>query len=167
MFFISSLYVVVFLFTTLRYQITSCVALKNLNCTYCCRLVLIICQGRHTLSGAVLEPTALNELIPDWKDKGVRCNIYFRHLIRQAPLNQQVTKDRMLFLTQSSSIPLPHPPSTSNKGNYIVSLNNFVQWLGEQAEEAGVEVYPGIAASEVGNCFEGVCEMIGRVGVVR
>ena len=55
----------------------------------------------------------------------------------------------MLFLTEKGSFPLPHPPGTSNKGNYIVSLNNFVSWLGEQAEEMGVEVYPGIAASEV------------------
>ena len=92
--------------------------------------------GRHTLSGAVLEPTALNELLPDWKDRG-------------APLNQPALKDRMLFLTETGSIPLPHPPLTSNKGNYIVSLNNFVKWLGDQAEEAGVELYPGIAASEV------------------
>lgn len=92
--------------------------------------------GRHTLSGAVLEPRALNELIPDWKDKG-------------APLNQPALKDKMLFLTETGSFPLPHPPQTSNKGNYIVSLNNFVSWLGEQAEELGVEVYPGIAASEV------------------
>lgn len=92
--------------------------------------------GRHTLSGAVLEPRALNELIPDWKEKG-------------APLNQPALKDKMLFLTEKYAFPLPHPPQTSNKGNYIVSLNNFVSWLGEQAEEAGVEVYPGIAASEV------------------
>lgn len=56
----------------------------------------------------------------------------------------------MKFLTATSSFPLPHPPQIGNKGNYIVSLNNFVAWLGEQAEELGVEVYPGIAASEVG-----------------
>lgn len=92
--------------------------------------------GRHILSGAILEPTALNELLPDWKDRG-------------APLNQPALKDKMLFLTENRAIPLPHPPQTSNKGNYIISLNNFVSWLGEQAEEAGVEVYAGIAASEV------------------
>ncbi|KAL0075002.1 hypothetical protein J3Q64DRAFT_1776252 [Phycomyces blakesleeanus] len=92
--------------------------------------------GAHILSGAVLEPTALNELIPDWKEKG-------------APLNTPVTKDSMRFLTSTLSIPLPHPPQMNNKGNYIVSLNNFVKWLGEQAEEVGVEVYPGFAASEV------------------
>jgi electron-transferring-flavoprotein dehydrogenase len=92
--------------------------------------------GAHTLSGAVLEPRALNELIPDWKEKG-------------APLNTPVTKDKMLYLTKNNSFPLPHPPHMSNKGNYIVSLNNFVRWLGEQAEELGVEIYPGFAGSEV------------------
>lgn len=66
--------------------------------------------GRHTLSGCVLEPRALNELIPDWKDRG-------------APLRQPALKDKMLYLTEKSSLPLPHPPSLSNKGNYIVSLS--------------------------------------------
>ncbi|KAJ3126870.1 hypothetical protein HK100_010045 [Physocladia obscura] len=92
--------------------------------------------GAHTLSGAVLEPRALNELIPDWADKG-------------APLLQPALKDKMYFLTKSLSIPIPHPPQMSNKGNYIVSLSQFVRWLGEQAEEAGVEIYPAFAASEV------------------
>ncbi|KAI9352763.1 hypothetical protein BDR26DRAFT_815296, partial [Obelidium mucronatum] len=92
--------------------------------------------GAHTLSGAVLEPRALNELIPDWKDKG-------------APLNTEAKKDKMYFLTENLSIPIPHPPQMSNKGNYIVSLSQFVRWLGEQAEEAGVEIYPSFAASEV------------------
>lgn len=65
-------------------------------------------------------------------------------------MNQPALKDRMLFLTKTGSFPLPHPPYASNKGNYIVSLSNVVQWLGQQAEEEyGVEVYPGIAASEV------------------
>lgn len=92
--------------------------------------------GAHILSGAVLEPRALNELIPDWKEKG-------------APLNTPVTHDSMRLLTKNMSFPLPHPPQMNNKGNYIVSLNNFVKWLGEQAEEIGVEIYPGFAASEV------------------
>lgn len=104
-----------------------------------CRVMLIEKAGEvgaHTLSGAVLEPRALNELIPDWKEKG-------------APLNTPVTSDSMRFMTNSLSIPLPHPPQMNNKGNYIVSLSNFVKWLGEQAEELGVEIYPGFAASEV------------------
>ncbi|KAJ1553689.1 hypothetical protein HK405_007204, partial [Cladochytrium tenue] len=92
--------------------------------------------GSHTLSGAVLEPRALNELIPDWKEKG-------------APLNQPALKDKMYFLTEKLAIPIPHPPQMTNTGNYIVSLSNFVKWLGEQAEEAGVEIYPSFAASEV------------------
>ncbi|KAG2223004.1 hypothetical protein INT45_012303 [Circinella minor] len=92
--------------------------------------------GAHILSGAVLEPRALNELIPDWKEKG-------------APLTTPVTKDKMQFLTETMAFPLPHPPQMNNKGNYIVSLNNFVKWLGEQAEELGVEIYPGFSASEV------------------
>jgi len=97
---------------------------------------LILKIGAHTLSGAVIEPRALNELLPDWKERG-------------APLNQPVLKDSMKFFTRKLSIPLPHPPVMRNEGNYIISLNNFVKWLGEQAEEVGVEVYPGFAASEV------------------
>ncbi|CAO3666650.1 unnamed protein product [Umbelopsis vinacea] len=104
-----------------------------------CRVMLVEKAGEigaHILSGAVIEPRALNELIPDWKEKG-------------APLNQPATSDSLRLLTPTGSIPLPHPPQMNNKGNYIVSLNNFTKWLGEQAEEAGVEIYPGFAASEV------------------
>lgn len=79
----------------------------------------------------------MNELLPDWKERG-------------APLNQPVLKDDMRFLTEKLSIPLrPLPSLMRNKGNYIVSLNNFVKWLGEQAEQVGVDVYAGFAASEV------------------
>ncbi len=92
--------------------------------------------GAHTLSGAVLEPKALNELIPDWKEKG-------------APLNTPVTDDRFMFLTASKAIKLPTPPQMHNEGNYIVSMGRVVKWLGEQAEELGAEVYPGFAAAEV------------------
>ncbi|CAG8672319.1 15760_t:CDS:2, partial [Acaulospora colombiana] len=92
--------------------------------------------GAHTVSGAVIEPRALNELIPDWKERG-------------APLNQPATKDDLRFLTKKWAIPVPSTPQMSNKGNYVVSLNKFVKWLGEQAEEIGVEVYPGFSASEV------------------
>lgn len=86
----------------------------------------------------------------------------------QAPLNQPALKDKMLLLTEKGSIPLPHPPQTSNKGNYIVSLNNFVRWLGEQAEELGAEVYPGIAASEVlsVNCVTKFLLLIYSIGPV-
>ena len=92
--------------------------------------------GAHIMSGAVFEPRALNELIPDWKEKG-------------APLNTPAVEDRFLFLTQSNAIRMPTPPQMNNHGNYIVSLGNVCRWLGEQAEAAGVDVFPGFAAAEV------------------
>jgi electron-transferring-flavoprotein dehydrogenase len=92
--------------------------------------------GAHIMSGAVLEPRALNELIPDWKDKG-------------APLLTPAQDDRFLFLTETKVFQLPTPPSMHNKGNYIVSLGNVTRWLAGQAEAMGVEIYPGFAAAEV------------------
>src|SRR5687767_4259282 len=92
--------------------------------------------GAHILSGAVLEPRALNELIPDWQEKG-------------APLETPVTEDNLLYLTARKSYRLPTPPQMHNEGNYIVSLGNVVRWLGQQAEALGVEIYPGFAAAEV------------------
>ena len=92
--------------------------------------------GAHILSGAVLEPRALTELLPDWKERG-------------APLDTPVTDDKFLYLTQSRSIRLPTPPQMNNHGNYIISLGNFCRWMGEQAEALGVEIYPGFAAAEV------------------
>jgi electron-transferring-flavoprotein dehydrogenase len=92
--------------------------------------------GAHILSGAVIEPRALNELIPDWKEKG-------------APLDTPAREDRFLFLTETKSFRLPTPPQMHNAGNYIVSLGNVVRWLGQQAEELGVEIYPGFAATEL------------------
>jgi electron-transferring-flavoprotein dehydrogenase len=92
--------------------------------------------GAHILSGAVFEPRALDELIPDWKDRG-------------APLNTPATEDRFLYLTQTRALRLPTPPQMHNHGNYIISLGNFCRWLAQQAEELGVEIYPGFAAAEV------------------
>jgi electron-transferring-flavoprotein dehydrogenase len=92
--------------------------------------------GAHILSGAVMEPRALDELIPDWKAKG-------------APLNTPALEDRFLLLTKNSAWRLPTPPQMNNHGNYIVSLGNVVRWLGQQAEGLGVEIYPGFAAAEV------------------
>ena len=92
--------------------------------------------GAHILSGAVLEPRALNELIPDWADKN-------------APLDTAVSSDKFMFLTQTGSIRLPTPPQMNNHGNYIISLGNFCRWLSDQAEQLGVEVYPGFAAAQV------------------
>lgn len=90
--------------------------------------------GAHILSGAVLEPRALNELIPDWQKKG-------------APLNTPATEDRFRYLTATRAIRLPTPPQMNNHGNYIVSLGDVVRWLGSQAEALGVEIYPGFAAA--------------------
>ena len=92
--------------------------------------------GAHILSGAVLEPRALNELIPEWQEKS-------------APLDTPVDADKFVFLTQTSAIRLPTPPQMNNHGNYIISLGNFCRWLAEQAEAMGVEIYPGFPAAEV------------------
>jgi electron-transferring-flavoprotein dehydrogenase len=92
--------------------------------------------GAHILSGAVVEPRALNELIPDWKERG-------------APLHTPATEDRFLLLTRETSYKLPTPPQMNNHGNYIISLGNLCRWLATQAEELGVEIYPGFAAAEV------------------
>jgi len=95
--------------------------------------------GAHILSGAVLEPRALNELFPDWQSRG-------------APLNTPVGEEQFLFLTERGGLGVPAallPPPMHNKGNYIISLGNLCRWLGEQAEALGVEIYPGFAAAEV------------------
>ena len=95
--------------------------------------------GAHILSGAVMDPQALTELIPDWQAQG-------------APLNQPVTEDRFLFLSESSSRQVPNwmlPTCFKNHGNYVISLANVCRWLGTKAEELGVEIYPGFAAAEV------------------
>ena len=95
--------------------------------------------GAHILSGAVIDPIGLNKLIPDWQEKG-------------APIATKVEQDKFLVLGPAGVLTLPNflmPPLMNNHGNYIVSLGEVTRWLGEQAEELGVEVYPGFAASEV------------------
>ena len=92
--------------------------------------------GAHILSGAVLEPRTLSELIPDWENQG-------------APLNTPATDDRFFYLSTHKSFRLPTPPPMKNHGNYIISLGAFCRWLGTKAEELGVEIYPGFAASEI------------------
>lgn len=96
--------------------------------------------GAHILSGAVMEPRAMNELFPNWKELG-------------APLNTAVTEDVVYFLTSDSkAVKTPHwaiPKPMHNDGNYIISLGNVCRWLAQQAENLGVELYPGFAASEV------------------
>ena len=95
--------------------------------------------GAHILSGAVIDPIGLNELIPDWKEKG-------------APIETQVGDDQFLWLTKTGSFRFPNfslPPLMHNHGNYIVSLGEVCRWLATQAEALGVEIYPGFAAAEV------------------
>jgi electron-transferring-flavoprotein dehydrogenase len=95
--------------------------------------------GAHILSGAVMDPIALNELFPNWKELG-------------APLNTEVTEDRVLFLTETKARATPQfmiPKMLTNHGNYIISLANVVRWLGQQAEALGVEVFPGFPAAEI------------------
>jgi electron-transferring-flavoprotein dehydrogenase len=95
--------------------------------------------GAHILSGAVIDPRALNELLPDWKTRG-------------APVETPVAEDRFLMLTADKAWRIPNgllPPLMGNHGNYIVSLGNLCRWLGTQAEALGVEIYPGFAAAEV------------------
>ncbi len=101
--------------------------------------------GAHIVSGAVVDPIGLDTLIPDWREK-------------DAPLDTPVKDDRFLYLRENSAIRIPNfmmPPLMNNHGNYIVSLGNVCRWLGEQAEELGVEVYPGFAATELVTDSEG------------
>ncbi|WP_353431509.1 electron transfer flavoprotein-ubiquinone oxidoreductase [Polynucleobacter sp. MWH-UH23A] len=95
--------------------------------------------GAHILSGAVMDPRALSELFPNWKELG-------------APLHTEVTQDQFLFLTKNNSYQVPNwmlPHCFQNEGNYIISLANVTRWLGEQAEALGVEIFPGFPAAEV------------------
>ena len=95
--------------------------------------------GAHILSGAVMDPIALNELIPDWKEK-------------DAPLNAPVTEDRFMILSETGAFKIPSallPECFQNHGNYVISLGNVVRWMGQQAEALGVEIFPGFAAAEV------------------
>ena len=96
--------------------------------------------GAHIVSGNVLEPSAISELLPDWLS-----NDNPSRFENATP----ATDDKMRFLTRNQAIPIPKPPQMNNHGNYILSLNQLTKWLGERAEEIGVEVYPGFAASEV------------------
>lgn len=95
--------------------------------------------GAHILSGAVIDPVALNALIPDWKDKG-------------APLDTEVTSDSFTYLTRNGGFGIPQfllPPLFKNHGNYIASLGNICAWMGEQAESMGIDIFPGFAATEI------------------
>lgn len=115
--------------------------------------------GAHILSGAVMDPRAITELYPDWAAQG-------------APLHTPVSEDRFLFLTQKKSWSVPHgllPRCFQNHGNYIVSLGKVTRWLGQQAEQSGVDVFPGFAASEILYNDQGAVIGVatGNVGVGR
>lgn len=115
--------------------------------------------GAHILSGAVMDPKALTELIPDWKELG-------------APLNTEVTEDRVLFLTESKAFKTPNfmlPKCFENHGNYVISLGNVVRWLGQQAEALGVEIFPGFTGAEVLYNDDGSVKGVatGNMGVKR
>ncbi len=115
--------------------------------------------GAHILSGAVMDPRALNELFPNWKELG-------------APLNTAVTEDRVLFLTETKSYATPHfmvPKALTNHGNYVISLGNVVRWLGQQAEALGVEIFPGFPAAEILYNDDGSVKGVatGNMGVKR
>jgi electron-transferring-flavoprotein dehydrogenase len=113
--------------------------------------------GAHILSGAVMDPIAINELIPNWKELG-------------APLNTEVTGDKFMFLTENKAVATPNwmlPACFQNHGNYIVSLSNFTRWLGQQAENLGVEIFPGFPAAEIlyGEKGEVVGVATGNLGI--
>jgi electron-transferring-flavoprotein dehydrogenase len=115
--------------------------------------------GAHILSGAVMDPRALTELIPDWKEKG-------------APLHTEVTEDRVLFLSETGATSMPEallPECFTNHGNYIISLGNVVRWLGQQAESMGVDIFPGFAAAEILYDEKGAVKGVatGNMGVGR
>ena len=105
--------------------------------------------GAHILSGAVMDPRAMTELFPDWKAAG-------------APLLTPVTEDRFLFLTEQSATAVPNwmlPGCFQNHGNYVISLGNVVRWLAQQAENLGVEIFPGFAAAEI--LYDDACAVVG------
>jgi electron-transferring-flavoprotein dehydrogenase len=115
--------------------------------------------GAHILSGAVMDPRALTELFPNWKELG-------------APLNTAVTEDRFLFLTETKARATPSfmlPKALTNHGNYVISLGNVVRWLGQQAEALGVEIFPGFPAAEVLYNVDGSVKGVatGNMGVNR
>ena len=115
--------------------------------------------GAHILSGAVMDPIAMNELFPNWKELG-------------APLNTPVSEDRFLFLTETKAMKTPAwmlPGCFQNHGNYVISLANVVRWLGQQAEALGVEIFPGFAAAEILYHSDGSVKGVatGNLGVDR
>ncbi len=124
--------------------LAAAIRLKQLAAQKDCEVSVCVLEkgaevGAHTLSGAVVDPRALDELIPDWKEKG-------------APMQTAVTEDEFLFLSETGARRTPGwllPPCFKNHGNYVVRLGFLVKWLGEQAEALGVDIFPGFAAAEI------------------
>lgn len=124
--------------------LSTAIRIKQLAAQYDKEVSVVVLEkgsepGAHILSGAIMDPRGLSELIPDWKAKG-------------APLNQPVTADTFLMLSETGGVRTPNfllPTNFHNEGNYIVSLGNVTKWLAQQAEEAGVEIFPGFPAAEV------------------
>jgi electron-transferring-flavoprotein dehydrogenase len=108
--------------------------------------------GAHILSGNVLEPRAIDELLPDWLAEDNE-----NRFTGATPAG----KDKMRYLTKTGAIPLPAPPQMHNKGNHIISLSQFCKWLGERAEEVGVEIYPGFAGAEIIYGHDGAVKGVG------
>src|SRR2546430_9423100 len=93
--------------------------------------------GAHIISGAVMDPRGINELVPDWKEKG-------------APIERPVEEDHVLYLTKTRKFGLPIvPPPLQNHGNYIISLNKFARWFGKQVEGSGVDIFAGFAGADL------------------
>ena len=124
--------------------LSTAIRLKQLSDLYGKKLSVVVLEkgseaGAHILSGAIVDPRALSELIPNWQELG-------------APLTQPVTDDAMIFLSEGTGYRTPNfllPECFRNHGNYVVSLANFTRWLGGQAEAKGVEIFPGFSAAEV------------------
>jgi len=124
--------------------LATAIRLKQLAATQGAEVNVVVLEkgsepGAHILSGAVMDPVAITELFPDWKERG-------------APLNQAVTQDEVLMLSETGTLKTPAwlvPDCFHNEGNYIISLGAVTKWLGEQAEALGVEIFPGFAAAEV------------------
>jgi len=128
--------------------LSAAIRLKQLNAD--CNVVVLEKGsevGAHILSGAVLDPAGIDQLIPDWKEKG-------------APITVPVKEDNFYMLGEAGKIRLPNfgmPPLMNNHGNYIVSMGNVCRWMAEQAEGLGIEIFPGMACSELGNCTANMC----------
>jgi electron-transferring-flavoprotein dehydrogenase len=143
-------------------RLSAAIRLKQLAAAAGAEITVVVVEkgsevGAHILSGAVLDPSGLDALFPDWRDRG-------------APATVEVTSESFKLLGPSGSLPLPvfaMPPMVKNHGNYIVSMGNVCRWLASEAEALGVEIYPGMAASEILRRDDGSVRgvVVGEVGI--